>query len=385
MSSEPQTAFLSYCREDQEFALKLAADLKAAGASVWIDQLDIEPGAAWNRSIEDALSSCPRMLVLLSPAAVRSENVQNEIARALRKQKIVIPAVYIRCELPLLLERIQYVDVGADYQRGLSTLVRVLRAAAPHLEVQASVQATQQCLVGTMQEDAVVRGVDARQADVQARAEASRSWFSMWAVAAAGGVIALALFLWWVFSGRHPSEPEASLSQAATVAQAPAQTPSQLANVQPDNAPVAQNQSGSGPKQANGSGTGPKQANDGGKAAEERPKAGVAGADETPAARAFAESAVKMFDAGKCSELYDAFDKAATNLTKDQWLQVCSTALQQRGSVVSRSLGSTAESMGYYRFIFSTQATQGKVFEDIGVIKKSGKWELFEFYVRPNL
>ena len=31
-------AFLSYGREDSTFALKLAADLKALGANVWLDQ-----------------------------------------------------------------------------------------------------------------------------------------------------------------------------------------------------------------------------------------------------------------------------------------------------------------------------------------------------------
>jgi len=35
--------FVSYSRADSEFALKLVRDLKAAGISVWLDQLDIFP------------------------------------------------------------------------------------------------------------------------------------------------------------------------------------------------------------------------------------------------------------------------------------------------------------------------------------------------------
>ena len=45
MAADAPAAFFSYSRDDSEFALRLAEDLKAAGAAVWIDQLDIEPGS----------------------------------------------------------------------------------------------------------------------------------------------------------------------------------------------------------------------------------------------------------------------------------------------------------------------------------------------------
>jgi hypothetical protein len=51
--------FVSYCRADEVFALRLIQDLKAAGANVWFDQLDIPPGMPWDLAIEDALSKCP--------------------------------------------------------------------------------------------------------------------------------------------------------------------------------------------------------------------------------------------------------------------------------------------------------------------------------------
>jgi len=52
---EVQSAFVSCSRDDSEFALRLARDLKAAGARVWLDQLDIEPGHPWDNAIEEAL------------------------------------------------------------------------------------------------------------------------------------------------------------------------------------------------------------------------------------------------------------------------------------------------------------------------------------------
>ncbi len=101
MPTQAQTAFFSYCREDSDFALKLAEELKAAGASVWIDQLDIEPGTAWDSAVEEALTKSPRMLVILSPLAANSKNVRDEVTFALGHEKRVIPVLYRDCDVPL--------------------------------------------------------------------------------------------------------------------------------------------------------------------------------------------------------------------------------------------------------------------------------------------
>jgi len=131
MAQEVHTAFFSYCREDSEFALKLAADLKSAGAHVWIDQLDIEPGAPWDRAVEDALTSSPRMLVVLSPVSVNSDNVRDEVSFALSRQKRVIPVLYRDCDVPFRLARLQHVDFRPDYGRALRILLRALGVEEP--------------------------------------------------------------------------------------------------------------------------------------------------------------------------------------------------------------------------------------------------------------
>lgn len=111
----------------------------------------------------------------------------------------------------------------------------------------------------------------------------------------------------------------------------------------------------------------------------------VCSEDQTPAAQAFALSALKMFDAGQCSKLYDAFDEPARTLTREQWIKVCSDTLKQRGTALNRSLASKAKSMGIYRFIFSTECSEGKVFEDVGVVYRDPEWKLVGFNVRPNI
>ena len=70
MTAYAHAAFFSYSRDDSDFVLRLAEDLKHAGANVWLDQLDIAPGRRWARAVEDALTNCPRLLVVLSPSSV---------------------------------------------------------------------------------------------------------------------------------------------------------------------------------------------------------------------------------------------------------------------------------------------------------------------------
>ncbi len=123
------SAFMSYSRDDSAFALRLAQDLKAAGATVWLDQLDIKAGTSWDNAIEDALNAATHMLIILSPASSRSSNVRNEISYAMEQGKIVIPVLYTECTVPLQLQRSQRIDFRADYARGLTTLVHQLQGA----------------------------------------------------------------------------------------------------------------------------------------------------------------------------------------------------------------------------------------------------------------
>src|ERR1044071_5518453 len=74
--------FLSYARADAPFALRLADDLRASGVDLWIDQRDIAPSQRWDRAVEAALRDCAAVVAVLSPRAVASENVLDEIGCA---------------------------------------------------------------------------------------------------------------------------------------------------------------------------------------------------------------------------------------------------------------------------------------------------------------
>ncbi|HEU0207466.1 MAG TPA: toll/interleukin-1 receptor domain-containing protein [Candidatus Udaeobacter sp.] len=123
-----QFAFVSYAREDAEFVLRLAKDLRVGGAGVWVDQLDIAPGQRWDRAVEDALAKCLQLVVILSPAAVESTNVMDEVSLALEDGKTVVPVLHRQCKIPFRLRRLQYVDLSVDYKAGHDRLLQTLGA-----------------------------------------------------------------------------------------------------------------------------------------------------------------------------------------------------------------------------------------------------------------
>src|SRR5215813_14105107 len=115
MVKQTAPAFFSYSRQDSDFALRLANDLRASGAAVWLDQLDIGPGQWWDRAVQDALENCPCLLVILSPSSVDSNNVLDEVNYARVEQKILIPVLYRDCKIPFWLRRVQYIDFREAY------------------------------------------------------------------------------------------------------------------------------------------------------------------------------------------------------------------------------------------------------------------------------
>lgn len=115
--------FLSYARADSAFALRLAKDLRATGVEIWIDQLDIRAGDTWDRAVEVALQRCSHLLVILSPAAVASRSVLDEVSFALEENKTTVPVLFQPCEIPFRLRRVQRTDFTSDYPTALQRLV----------------------------------------------------------------------------------------------------------------------------------------------------------------------------------------------------------------------------------------------------------------------
>ena len=136
MSTVKFKYFFSYARNDTEFVLKLAKELRAKGGNLWVDQLDILGGQHWDQAVEQALKSCQGMLAVLSPESVGSNNVMDEVSYALEEGKQVVPILLRSCDIPFRLRRVQYIDFTSDYDTGFSQLRKALRLEQPSQPVE---------------------------------------------------------------------------------------------------------------------------------------------------------------------------------------------------------------------------------------------------------
>ena len=119
--------FISYSRINQQFAIRLACELKSAGFCVWMDQFDIPTGSRWDDEIEKALRESQIFLFIMTPASIASENAKDEVGYAIDHGKRILPVLLEECEIPLRLRRLQYVDfTKKSFNEGIASAKELL-------------------------------------------------------------------------------------------------------------------------------------------------------------------------------------------------------------------------------------------------------------------
>lgn len=110
LHSQHMSVFVSYSLDDQAWAKKLISHLKQEGVSVRDPLADLEPGDNWSLEIGKALESANALVLLLSPAAVKSESFQRETEYALSTKRFrnrLIPVIIEDTpELPWILRHL---------------------------------------------------------------------------------------------------------------------------------------------------------------------------------------------------------------------------------------------------------------------------------------
>ena len=102
--------FISYSRKDEAFARDLATALAQLGADIWIDVEDIPAGMKWSTAIQQGLDTSDALIVIISPEAMASRNVEDEWQYVLDQNKPVIPVLLREAKVHFQLNRIQWID-----------------------------------------------------------------------------------------------------------------------------------------------------------------------------------------------------------------------------------------------------------------------------------
>ena len=101
--------FISYSRQDQAYARRLADWLRGRGIEPWLDDR-IDFGDRWWKTIVKAIKECAAFLVVMTPESDQSEWVEKEVLLALKENKLIIPLLVRGQAFPLLIGT-QPVDV----------------------------------------------------------------------------------------------------------------------------------------------------------------------------------------------------------------------------------------------------------------------------------
>jgi TIR domain len=126
MPDTPISIFISYAHADSAFVDRLEADLHQQGFETWDYRQRLKGGQRWRRELHEAVKRAQVLLIVLSPEAVASQNVQIEYDYVLELGNVVIPLYYRQCEVPMELRAIQWIDFRHSYEQGIAALTQAL-------------------------------------------------------------------------------------------------------------------------------------------------------------------------------------------------------------------------------------------------------------------
>lgn len=109
--------FISHKTEDDAFASWLSDRLRRAGYAPWVDHEDIRAGESWDESVQAALDAAQALVLVLTPLAVASDNVQDEWSYFFDEKKPIVPVLLEKCKLPYRLRRVQWVNFTDESKR----------------------------------------------------------------------------------------------------------------------------------------------------------------------------------------------------------------------------------------------------------------------------
>jgi TPR repeat protein len=129
--------FISYSRDDLNFADQLDAALQACGFECLIDRHGISGGENWKRRLGNLISEADTVVFLLSPSSAHSEICAWEVDEATRLGKRILPVICRSLEgasPPPRLQNLNYIFFhpepkvvpGAGFGTGLASLIAAL-------------------------------------------------------------------------------------------------------------------------------------------------------------------------------------------------------------------------------------------------------------------
>jgi sulfatase modifying factor 1 len=123
--------FVSYSHRDAGSVFPEIVMLRDRGYRIWYDE-GIDPGNEWPEAVAKALKRCAAFVVYISPNAVDSKNVRDEIHFAIKHDKQLVSIHLVETEMPDGLElRIGTTQAILKYRTSASNYDKLVQRALP--------------------------------------------------------------------------------------------------------------------------------------------------------------------------------------------------------------------------------------------------------------
>ncbi|EKQ69579.1 WD40 repeat-containing protein [Leptolyngbyaceae cyanobacterium JSC-12] len=134
--------FISWARDDRALMEQFRRSLLRENLTVWVSKTDIQTGADFQQEINHGIEEADNVVYLISPAALKSPDCQQEIQYALSLNKRIIPLLIRFTDLNLIpselrsLHFINFADntTQAQHERDVAKLIKILNQDAGYYE-----------------------------------------------------------------------------------------------------------------------------------------------------------------------------------------------------------------------------------------------------------
>ncbi|MGX9728913.1 MAG: toll/interleukin-1 receptor domain-containing protein [Candidatus Electronema sp. VV] len=101
--------FISYSRQDNDMASEVCKILDRNNIPYFLDTKNINWGAEVNKDVRGALSDCVAIVVIISPASIKSQWVAYELGHAKALNKIILPLLsHPSIDIPSFIHELNY-------------------------------------------------------------------------------------------------------------------------------------------------------------------------------------------------------------------------------------------------------------------------------------
>lgn len=118
--------FISYSRQCIGFVDDLALELEKQGFKTWLDYRILIPGRPWLEQINKGLAESDILLLVVSPESISSRSVEIEWRHYLEHKKRIILLIFQAVDLPLELERFEWVDFRGGFRSAVRRLIQCI-------------------------------------------------------------------------------------------------------------------------------------------------------------------------------------------------------------------------------------------------------------------